>query len=143
MANSKYIARYATHIQEDLERGWSSWNFGQEGFEGTRGELEEYLEECTDECPVFISQIEFYPNDLSNADIRELYPNYWVVVDNENARNELSCIELDNEEYVDAVSEAIEADYSGDGDSFDPDDYERVGSFDDGCLHVFIHVDYL
>jgi hypothetical protein len=40
-----YYARQATNIQADIERGWSSWSFGGEGFRGTREELEAAIEE--------------------------------------------------------------------------------------------------
>ena len=30
-----FIARKSENIQEDIKRNWSSWNFGQLGFDGT------------------------------------------------------------------------------------------------------------
>lgn len=34
-----FVARQSNHIQEDIARNWSSWNFGQEGFSGSMNEL--------------------------------------------------------------------------------------------------------
>lgn len=43
-----FIARQSSHIQEDIARNWSSWNFGNDGFEGTEEELNEAIEEAKD-----------------------------------------------------------------------------------------------
>jgi len=38
-SEKEFVARYATHIENDLKRGWSSWTFGNYGFHGTKEEL--------------------------------------------------------------------------------------------------------
>ena len=41
-----YLARKSNHIEEDMKRNWSSWNFGSEGFEGTKQELDNAIQEA-------------------------------------------------------------------------------------------------
>jgi hypothetical protein len=80
-----FIARKSSHIQEDIKRNWSSWNFGEGGFEGTYSELQNKIKEALEsESSLFISGFELWDNDIKKADIRELYTNYWVLVDNTN-----------------------------------------------------------
>jgi len=94
----EYYIRFATHIKEDLERGWSSWNFGGGGFDGSFDELVDYITN-PDSNSFEISYFEFWKDEdfkikindgyeivFSTTTIRELYPDYWCVVDNVNGR---------------------------------------------------------
>lgn len=75
-------ARYSSYIASDLQRGWSSWNFGQDGFEGTYDELVAYLGMATEDMPISISMFEFYEGQVPSVDnFGELYPGYWVMID--------------------------------------------------------------
>lgn len=115
----KLVARYSEHINEDLKRNWSSWNFGQEGLNCTKEELQNEINDCLEnERPLFISGMELWNDELRNADIRELYANYWVLVDNFNTANGLSCLGLESENLEDAIIESENLNYSGDGQSF-------------------------
>jgi hypothetical protein len=131
-----FIARYSENIQEDIKRNWSSWNFGQLGFEGTEEELKEKMQNAINEETSFdISGFELWGNDILNADIRELYAGYWVLVDNVNTPEGLSCIDLDASNLEEAITEAKSKDYTGDGQSFDANDAVLVHS--DGEIHIF------
>lgn len=132
-----YIARRSDHIEEDLERGWSSWSFGDEGFSGTEEELKEEMDRAYEEGePFYISGFDLWEEDIRNADIRELYEGYWVLVDNVNAKGGLSFIELDSEDEEGAIQEALSRrDYNGDGVPYSPDEIEMV--FSDTETHVF------
>ena len=131
-----YVARKSGHIQEDIKRNWSSWNFGEEGFEGTRSELNEYLASATDESPIWISGFEIYPNQVKSFKFGELYSNYWVAIDTFNAKNGLSAIELNSSSIEEAIEEANNrSDYFGDGISFDANEAKLVYSNND--IHIF------
>jgi hypothetical protein len=131
-----YIARKSNHIEEDLKRGWSSWNFGEDGFEGTWSELQDFLASATDTNSVQISGWEVWPGNRRDFQFGELYPNYWVAIDNVNARGGLSAIELAATNEEDAIAEAASrSDYWGDGISFDPSNAKFVASV--GDVHVF------
>lgn len=131
-----FVARKSDHIAEDIKRNWSSWNFGEEGFNGTRNELNDYLDSATDENPVWISGFEIYPDTVKEYQFGELYPGYWVAIDNVNTHNGLSCIELDSETMQDAITEAENrTDYWGDGQSFDASIAKLVYSNND--IHIF------
>ena len=89
--DATYYVRFSDHIDEDLKRGWSSWNFGEEGLSATEEQIDAWKEEATEnDQPFCISGFELWGDDIANADIRELYPGYWVVVDNFNAQGGLS-----------------------------------------------------
>lgn len=131
-----YVARKSDNIKSDIERNWSSWNFGQEGFEGTKEELNELLDTITDENPVWISGFEIWPHDKSSYEFGELYQNYWVAIDRINASEGLSCIDLEAETLEDAITEAeSRTDYWGDGQSFDANEAKLVYSNND--IHIF------
>lgn len=131
-----YVARKSNHIEADIKRNWSSWNFGQEGFKGTRLELDDYLASATDENPVWISGFDIYPDQIREFAFGELYENYWVAIDNVNAAGGLSCIELDAENLEDAIKEAnSRSDYFGEGQSFDATSAKLVYSNED--IHIF------
>lgn len=131
-----YVARKSNNIQSDIERNWSSWNFGQEGFEGTREELYELLGTITDEKPVWISGFEIWAHDKDSYEFGELYPNYWVAIDKINASEGLSCIDLSADTLENAIKESeSRTDYWGDGQSFDATTAKLVYSNND--IHVF------
>lgn len=134
---NEYIARYATHIEDDLKRGWSSWNFGGHGFEGTKEELEDAIQYAIDnECEFSISGFDLWGDDILKADIRELYPNYWVLVDNVNARGGLSFISLKSTNLNDAIEEAKNEIYSGEGVTYHPTEIKLVYSINNQ-IHIF------
>jgi hypothetical protein len=131
-----FIARKSNHIEADIKRNWSSWNFGQDGFKGTREELNEYLATCTDSSAVFISGFEIYADAVKGFEFGELYPGYWVAIDRVNAPVGLSAVELDADNLQDAIKEAAErSDYFGQGVCFDARKAKLVHSDDD--IHVF------
>ena len=104
-----------------MKRGWSSWNFGSGGFEGTKEDLEKAKKEAIENEDSFtISEYELWGDEIKKADIRELYPNYWVLVDNVNASGGLSAHELPNnlETLEDALSlvDKNQSIYDGTGD---------------------------
>ena len=131
-----FIARYSENIQEDIKRNWSSWTFGQYGFEGTEAELKEAMQSAIENETSFdISGFELWDDDIRNADVRELYPGYWVLVDNVNTPGGLSCLNLNATNMEDAISEAKTLIYSGDVQSFDANDAKLVYSEND--IHIF------
>ena len=134
---TKYVARKSDNIQSDIERGWSSWNFGQEGLSATEEQIDTWKEEAIEnDQPFCISGFELWGDDITNADIRELYDGYWVLVDNGNAANGISGIELDAESIEEAIEEANNrTDYFGEGVCFDAQDAKLVYSNDD--IHIF------
>lgn len=135
----KFIARKSNHIQEDIKRNWSSWNFGEEGLEATEEEIEEWKQEAIDNGqPFYISGFELWGDDIKNADIRELYPGYWVLVDDVNGigTEGIFGIELDAENLEEAIEEAEKrSDYFGEGIRFDATEAKLVYSNDD--IHIF------
>lgn len=131
-----FIARKSDHIQEDIKRNWSSWNFGQDGFNGTREELDAYLATVTDSCAAFISGFEIYADAVKGFEFGELYANYWVAIDRVNAPFGISGIELSAETLQEAIIEATErTDYFGEGVCFDARKARLVHSDDD--IHIF------
>ena len=131
-----FIARQSDHIKADIKRNWSSWNFGEEGFEGTEEELEAELEKVSETNSFWISGLEVWPHNKDEFEFGELYENYWVSIDRINAREGLSGIELDAETLEDAIEEAeSRSDYWGDGQSFDAREAKLVYSNDD--IHIF------
>lgn len=131
-----FIARKSEHIQEDIKRNWSSWNFGQDGFCGTREDLDNHLSECSDNSAVFISGFEIYADAVKGFEFGELYSGYWVAIDRVNAPVGLSAIELDADNLQDAIKEATErTDYFGQGICFDARNAKLVHSYDD--IHIF------
>lgn len=131
-----YLARKSNHIQDDIKRNWSSWNFGEEGFVGTKSELDDFLASATDEHPVWISGFDIYPEQIKDFEFGELYKNYWVAIDRVNASNGLSAIQLNATNLEEAINEANERrDYFGDGVSFNAKEAKLVYS---NCeIHIF------
>lgn len=129
-----FIARQSDHIKADIKRNWSSWNFGEEGFEGTEEELEAELEKVEGNNSFYISGFEIWEQDKDSFEFGELYKNYWVAIDTRNKG--ISGIELDAETLEDAIDEAENrSDYFGDGVSFDAQKAKLVYSTDD--IHIF------
>ena len=143
-----YLVRFSEYIESDIERGWSSWNFGAQGFEGDFDELVEFLEERRGE-DIMISglndwveedaEVEFDWEDgkrvvyFADCEIRELYNNYWVVVDRVNLDyGEISCLFLDADSDEEAINEGkkLQKTAWGDGESFNPSDCELIFSED-------------
>lgn len=130
------VARQSSHIQEDIKRNWSSWNFGQDGISCTESELLAGIEAAKEANePIYISGFELYPNEVENSEIKELYPNYWVLVDNTNRLNGLSCINLVSENVNDAIKEIESISFSGDGNYFDAQSAKLAKSI--GDIHIF------
>lgn len=138
MIAMKYIARYSDHIAEDIKRNWSSWNFGQEGFEGAEDELIAAKNQAIEnERPFYISGFELWGDDIKNADIRELYAGYWVLVDSTNGFGDgIFGTALDAEDLESAIAKAKTASFSGEGVRFDTADWELVKSINNE-IHIF------
>jgi hypothetical protein len=131
-----YVARKSNYIQEDIKRNWSSWNFGEDGFEGSYAELNEYLASTTDENPIWISGFEIYPNQVKSFKFGELRNNYWVAIDRINAKNGLSAISLKAASLKDAINEAqCRSDYFGNGISFDAS--IAILKYSNKDIHIF------
>ena len=207
--SSIFFARMSGHIQEDIKRGWSSWNFGAHGFEGTLEELEKAIENIAtkydDYEKALLEAVEtrdyeaFYDNEysenyntnnsfneldydkkqefieeikqkatwlkerdgsgvinvsgfdyeyrqindaLSRNKIRELYPNYWVAID-DRFDGEIAGIELNASNLEEVKKEALgsenEYKYSGEGVGIDVENATLVYSEGDfeGAIHIF------
>ena len=128
-----YIVRFSNHINSDIKRNWSSWSFGQEGFEGTEEELQEAIQETIDnDGEFYISGFDICGSKLKNADIRELYQNYWVLVD-PSFENGLACNTLDAETLEEAIQEVSAPDFDieyGKGQCVNCSNAKVVYSFD-------------
>lgn len=133
------IARFSKHIQEDIQRNWSSWNFGEEGLKCDEEQLEAWKEEAINEnIPLCISGFELWGNEIEEADIRELYPNYWVLVDNTNGFGDgLFGTPLKSSRLEDAIKEAEKADYSGEGIKFNASEAKLLLSIENSTIHIF------
>jgi len=148
--NCEYYVRYSDYIEEDFKRGWSSWNFGLDGFDGTKDELLNTLYEHKNDNRSFqISGFNIWLDEDTNIDyntdtvyvddyiIKELYDNYFVCVDVINARNGLSAHILpDNLNNLNDILNHIKQykykyDGTGDGQSFSPDDAKVIYIEDD------------
>ena len=134
----KYIARYSEHIDQDIQRNWSSWNFGQEGLSATEDQIDAWKEEAIEkEQPFYISGFELWGDDIRKADIRELHPGYWVLVDNTNGFGDgIFGTALKAENLEDAIEEARTALFSGEGTRFDAAEWELIKSLNDE-IHIF------
>lgn len=137
----EYYIRFSNHIQEDLKRGWSSWNFGKEGFEGTDEQLEEYKKDCFEnENPMFISAFELWGDDIFETEIKELYPDYWVVVDERVCG--ISASEIKASSLEEAIKVFSQEGYNhidfGDESGFFPEKAKHVLSCKDNEIHLFV-----
>lgn len=133
-----FIARQSNHIQEDIKRNWSSWNFGQCGFSGSYDELQAAMKEAIEDGSSFmISGFELFGDEIKNADIRELYDGYWVLVDNTNDSHSRGIfgIELSAETLEEAIEESKNGDYWGQGVRFDARYAKLV--YSNKHIHIF------
>lgn len=132
----KYLARYSNHIEYDIKRGWSSWNYGQEGFVGTKEELDAYIEQVEngEYESVWISGFDLYKDDLKDAEFGELYKNYWVLID-PHFSSSLAGVILKSDNLEDAIKESQKSVFAGDGVRI-TDDYKLVYSINDE-IHIF------
>ena len=131
----EYFVRKSNHIYEDLKRGWSSWNYGELGFKGTKSELEQARRSAFENGESFdISGFELYGDEIKHSDIRELYPNYWVLVDNSRGGG-ISVNSLTAKNLKDAINE-LDTHFMdlGTGEWTDSSDLKVVYSNDD--LHI-------
>lgn len=130
-----YYIRQSEHIQEDLKRGWSSWNFGEDGFFGTEEELENYLDGCKGNTPAMISGFEIFEDQQSEFEFGELHPGYWVVKD-QDFSDSLACNKMESSTLQEAISDALKNGVGScpDGVSL-PENAKLVWSSKD--LHIF------
>lgn len=131
-----FIARKSSHIQEDLQRGWSSWNFGQDGLFASAEQIEIWKNECIESgMPFSISGFDFYEeSEIRNADIRELYSGYWVLVDDRFSGSIAGTL-LNASTIEEAKAEIKTACYFGDGVSINVE--EAVLVYSEGDVHIF------
>ena len=132
-----FIVRQSQHINEDLRRNWSSFNYGLEGIEATKEEMEAKKQAAIDNGkPLYISGIELWEDDILNADIRELYAGYWVLVDTRGGYG-LCCNILNAESLEEAITEV-----TGDGFEIELGEETRVDCSDaelvwsNGEIHI-------
>ena len=132
-----YIVRQSEHIHKDVQRNFSSWNYGQLGFEGTENELKASMDEAFRNDHSFdISGFELWEDEIHNADIRELYDGYWVLVDNTRGFG-LSCNILDSETLTDAIEEVRTNDIElGEGETVDCSGAKIVWSDAEKFIHI-------
>lgn len=129
-----FVARQSNHINEDLKRQWSSWNFGQDGFEGTFDELQAYLASADDSFPAQVSMFEIYPGQQSQFEFGELYPNYWVVKDTRFQGVAVNALPFSNLQDCINFMNTNPSFCGGDGDKVDTSSARLVWSSDD--LHI-------
>lgn len=141
--NIMYIVRQSKHIESDLVRNWSSWNYGEEGLNCTEDELEAAVEEILEDesKSLFISGFELGGDNLrrvwENDEIRELYPNYWVLYDTETSG--LCCNYLESDNLLKAIKEVNDEEFDLDmetKDSIDCSDAKVVWSCPDNFWHI-------
>jgi hypothetical protein len=67
--SSKFKARYSKHIESDLKRGWSSYNYGQDGLNCTKEELDGYIEQVYNGeiDGIYCSGLFLYKDDLDTT----------------------------------------------------------------------------
>ena len=133
----RYVSRLSTHIQEDIKRGWSSYNFGQSGvFFNSHEDLIEAI--INSEDGIYISECYICKDNYRKFEFGELYEGYWVVVDTDVCG--ISGINLNAETLVEAIEEAKNGHYFGDGIAIDLGIYDLVCSIDynaDHKIHIF------
>jgi hypothetical protein len=131
-----YVARKSENIQADLKRGFSSWNFGQEGLHACAEQIEIWKSECIESgMPFSISGFDFYDeSEIRNADIRELYAGYWVLVD-DRFDGSIAGTALKASNLEEAKMQIQTACYFGDGISINIKESTLV--YSEGDLHIF------
>lgn len=134
-----FIVRQSEHINEDLERNWSSWNYGLEGLSCTEDQIEEWKQQSIDnDMPFCVSGFELWGEDIESADIRELYENYWVLVDL-NRGEGLSCNTLECDTIEQAISIVTNEGFKmelGEGETIDCSNAKIVWSDKDNFIHI-------
>lgn len=159
-----YLVRTSEYIKEDLERGWSSYNFGEDGITGSLDTVDEVIQKTLDADGVLmISETEIYfvdyevkafkqrqdgkwehefalKNDVGKEyRVRELYKDYWVYVDPEFegsiAADRLPCDSL--EEAIAIVEGEDRYTYNDMAEGEWLGDAELVYTSKDGVCHVF------
>lgn len=129
-----FIARKSNHIESDIQRGWSSWNFGEEGLNMTLEELEERISEMGEEDVLYISGFDIYGWQIKDYEFGELYPGYVVAIDHTNGYG-LAGIKLEANTLEEAIAEANgRSDYFGDGFFFNS---ESKLVYSEGEIHIF------
>jgi hypothetical protein len=161
----EYFVRFSDHIEEDLKRGWSSWNFGGDGVEAESAydlgneikEIKENLDEG-EETEYSISgfdilidenikiDIDYDSVSINNGEyeIKELYDGYWVLVDNVNSPGELSSHKVDDDDLDDMDNlgelvnyvESKESKFDGTGDGESFDASEARVVYSKGNMHI-------
>lgn len=76
-----YIVRKSDHIISDLNRNWSSWNFGQDGLSVSLDALEDYIDNMSDDDILSISGFDLTKQECQESSFGELYPGYVVLID--------------------------------------------------------------
>jgi hypothetical protein len=130
----RFYIRQSQHIQDDIKRGWSSWNFGQDGIAASEEEFEKALETCIEQqMPLPISGFEIWPDEFETSAFGQLYPGYWVLIDQNQG---LCCSSFEAENEQDAISKinANLIDFAA-GESL-PTEAKLVASV--GDLHLFM-----
>jgi hypothetical protein len=132
-----YIVRQSEHINEDITRNWSSFNYGELGFEGTRDELEKAMNEAIELGYSFdISGLELWDDEIKNSDISELYSGYWVLVDNTRGKG-LSCNILESDSLEEAITEVeLNGIDLGEGETVDCTNAKVVWSDSEDFVHI-------
>jgi len=92
----KYLVRQSNHINYDLKRNWSSWNYGQEGLNISLNELESHIENMNDEDVIYISGFELTKEECDNSLFGELYENYTVLIDSETIGLSVNYLKADS-----------------------------------------------
>lgn len=129
-----YAIRKSAHIQQDIQRNWSSWNFGQEGIEATEEQIETWKQEAIENGnPFCISGFELYGDEIANSRIEELYTGYWVLVDTRNIGISCNIIDVD---FVTAKND-IENICFGSEQMIDCSEWNLIWSSECGEYHIF------
>lgn len=155
-----YHIRFSTFIKEDFKRNWSSWSFGEQGYEGTSDDLLKALNNLKEtegefdisgfslwiEPSTKIDSFLATKNDyekriyIDNMELGLLYKDYWVMIDTVNAVEGLSSYYLpptlvDTNAVLSLVKKnRAKYDGTGDGDSFDAGNAKLIFSKKD--LHI-------
>jgi len=132
-----FIVRQSSHINQDIQRNWSSWNFGQEGIFATADQIEAWKEEAieTDQA-LCISGFELWGNEIKESVIRQLYPGYWVLVDTFHGAG-LACNILSAQTIQQAIAQISAPGFSiemGEGQTVDCSSARVVYSLND--IHI-------
>lgn len=130
-----YFVRQSNHINDDLKRGWSSWNYGKLGIHATADEIKQMKRDAIENGDSFdISGFELWGDEIKNADMRELYANYWVLVDRSHGSG-IAVNSLKAKNLKDAIAELETHEMDlGDGEWIDADELDVV--YSDGNLHI-------